>query len=110
MRKGRNKKAWRESWPEKKKTLGSIRRVEIELQSGRKEGLRGTMRPLPVQRRTWRREREGEEGGEEGLCTAARDLEGTRNRGSVPKRDPLMRTRSTVLDQPGWPRSGAGAR
>lgn len=34
---------------------------------------------------------------EEGSCTA-RDLEGTRNRGSVPKRDPLMRTRSTVVE------------
>lgn len=79
-----------ESWPEKKKkkTLRSIRRVEIELQSGRKEISEGRCG----------RFRCNDAPGGEGGCTvvAARDLEGTRNRGSVPKRDPLMRTRSTV--------------
>lgn len=60
--------------------------AKSSLQSGRKEERCGRFRCNDAPGR-----KEG------GGCTA-RDLEGTRNRGSVPKRDPLMRTRSTVVE------------
>lgn len=93
-----------ESWPEKKKkkTLRSIRRVEIELQSGRKEISEG---------RCGRFRCNDAPGGEGGLHGGG----GARPwRYSKPGQCPEERSAHahTIdrVDQPGWPRSGAGAR